>query len=85
MPTHSPQPMPFVDLMDVLNQAIHNLAMAEMNQYKLTPREGEIWLLRRLGHSYKEISGTLYISVNTVRKHLKNIYAKRKQFLDIDG
>jgi DNA-binding NarL/FixJ family response regulator len=42
----------------------------------LTPREEEILALLASGCLYKEISGRLDISLNTVRTHLKNIYEK---------
>ncbi len=46
------------------------------NRYGLTERELEV--LKRLskGYSTKAISGDLDIAFNTVRSHLKNIYAK---------
>ncbi len=67
------------------NQSLQNLAIAEAIKYKLTPREAEIWLLRRLGHTYKDITTQLYISLNTVKKHLKNIHAKQEAVLDQAG
>jgi DNA-binding CsgD family transcriptional regulator len=41
-----------------------------------------VWVLRRTNHSYDDIALALYITVNTVKRHLKSIYAKRKQVLD---
>ena len=64
-------------------QSIQNLAIAEVDHYGLTPREAEVWLLRRLNYSCKDIADELYISLNTVKKHLKNIYAKRQMVLDM--
>ena len=58
------------------------LATLEMLRYGLTPRERQVWMLRRSGHSYQEIANTLYISVDTVKRHLKNIYAKRQEVLE---
>lgn len=43
---------------------------------KLTPREQEILKLLATGCLYKEISGTLGISFNTVKTHLHIIYEK---------
>jgi DNA-binding CsgD family transcriptional regulator len=60
------------------NQAIQNTALAEAKKYDLTPREAEVWLLRRSHHSYKEIAAKLFITVNTVKKHLKSVYAKQQ-------
>ena len=57
-------------------QFAQNLAIAAIDKYGLTPREAEVWLLRRANYTYKEIAAQLYISLNTVKKHLKNIHAK---------
>jgi DNA-binding CsgD family transcriptional regulator len=62
-------------------QDMENLAIADINKYDLTPREAEVWLLRQTKHSYKEIAAKLYITINTVKKHLKNIYAKQQEYL----
>jgi DNA-binding CsgD family transcriptional regulator len=59
------------------SQSIQNLALAEVDRYQLTPREAEVWFLYRANHSYKAIAQTLNISINTVKKHMKNIHAKR--------
>ena len=44
--------------------------------FNLTPREIEIleWLVR--GNSYKMIADKSFISIDTVKKHLQNIYHK---------
>jgi len=60
------------------HQTTQNLAIAEADQYGLTPREADVWLLRRANHSHKEIAARLHISLNTVKKHMKNIQAKRE-------
>ncbi|NEQ30669.1 MAG: helix-turn-helix transcriptional regulator [Leptolyngbya sp. SIO4C5] len=57
-------------------------AVAEAQRFQLTPRESEVWQLKRSNYNYEEIADQLYISVNTVKKHIKNIYAKRNQTLD---
>lgn len=46
------------------------------NQYNLTERELEVLQLLSKGHSTKVISDKLDIAFNTVRSHLRNIYAK---------
>ena len=65
-------------------QSLQNMAIAEIQKYDLTSREAEVWLLYRANHSYKEIADELYITLNTVKKHMKNIHAKRKVALDIE-
>jgi DNA-binding CsgD family transcriptional regulator len=65
-------------------QAHRDRAISESNQYGLTDREAEVWILRRSGYSYQAIADQLYITVNTVKKHCKNIYAKQKAYLDVD-
>ena len=57
-------------------------ALLESVQYNLTPRERDVWLLRRANHSYEEIASKLFIAVNTVKRHLKSIHAKRKLVLE---
>ena len=59
------------------NQSTQNLAIADAKKYGLTRRETEIWLLRRANYSSTEIADKLYISINTVKKHLKNIHIKQ--------
>ncbi|MGJ3249121.1 MAG: helix-turn-helix transcriptional regulator [Elainellaceae cyanobacterium] len=56
----------------------HERAIANLTHYNLTPREMEVWLLRQANYSYKEIATELFITLNTVKKHMKNIYAKLK-------
>lgn len=53
---------------------------AERQKYGLTPREAEVWLLRRANCTYKAIASQLHITVDTVKKHMKSIYAKRNTF-----
>lgn len=43
---------------------------------KLSLREQEILQYLSKGYRYKEISGFLFISIETVRKHIHNIYEK---------
>lgn len=46
------------------------------NEYNLTQREKEILQQLVNGLSYKKIAETLFISIDTVRSHIKNIYHK---------
>lgn len=45
-------------------------------EYKLTPREIEVLTRLAEGNNYNEIADVLYISVDTVRHHIRNIYNK---------
>lgn len=60
-------------------QSTQHRAIADVQQYGLTPRQAEVWLLYCMGNSCREIASELYISVNTVKKHLKDIHLKRQQ------
>lgn len=53
-----------------------NESTKEKNDFNLTKREGEILQELVNGLSYKKISEKLFISLDTVRSHIKNIYQK---------
>ena len=63
-------------------QTNQSMAISEARKYALTERETQVWLLRRANYSYQEIADELYITINTVKKHLKNIYAKQQISVD---
>ncbi len=65
------------------NQAAQGLAIAEAQTWKLSPRETEVWLRRRASNSRKQIAIALYITEDTVKKHLKNIQIKRQLYIDM--
>jgi DNA-binding NarL/FixJ family response regulator len=44
--------------------------------FDLTGREKEVLTLLVNGHSYKMVAASLFISIDTVRSHIKNIYEK---------
>lgn len=48
----------------------------QTNEYSLSDREKEVLNLLVEGYSYKMISGNLFISLDTVRSHIKKIYEK---------
>ncbi|EKQ70846.1 response regulator containing a CheY-like receiver domain and an HTH DNA-binding domain [Leptolyngbyaceae cyanobacterium JSC-12] len=50
----------------------------QQKKYDLTDREAEIWMLLRQENTYQEIAQKLQISLNTVKTHVKNVYAKRR-------
>ncbi len=59
-------------------QAITNLVLDEADRYGLTPREKDVWLLQHNNYTYKQIAAELGITPNTVKKHMRSIYAKKK-------
>ncbi len=61
-------------------QSLKNVALSEAYKYHLTKREAQIWSLYRAAFSYKQIAEQLFITVNTVKKHIKNIRAKQQRF-----
>jgi len=60
-------------------QAIANIVLEEADRYGLTRREKEVWLLQHNGSTYKQIAEQLGITPNTVKKHVRSIYAKKKK------
>ena len=64
-----------------LQKSSQNIADYNANKYGFTDREAEVWSLRLANYSYKEIAQQLYITTNTVKKHMKNIYAKQQSHL----
>jgi hypothetical protein len=74
----APDPCLLVSLENKTRSACAS-AQLEAIQYNLTPRERAVWMLRRANRTYDEIAQELYITVNTVKRHLKSIYAKRKE------
>ncbi len=55
-----------------------NRSLAKLYQDNFSDREKEVWQLRVQGYSYQEIADKLYITINTVKKHVKNIRAKQR-------
>jgi DNA-binding NarL/FixJ family response regulator len=55
---------------------LQQLPQPEENKYELTAREKDILSSLSKGNSYKLIAIEFYISVDTVRTHIKNIYQK---------
>jgi DNA-binding CsgD family transcriptional regulator len=59
-------------------RSLENLVNTESVLYHLTPREKAVWLLYRMNQSYQDIAKILYISANTIKKHLKSIRSKQR-------
>ena len=53
-----------------------NLSGKVESDVRLTERETEILSGLAEGHSYMSVAGKLFISVDTVRYHIRNIYRK---------
>lgn len=56
-------------------------ALLDSVRFGLTSRETEVWILRSINYSYEEVAAELFITLNTVKRHLKSIYAKRREVL----
>jgi DNA-binding NarL/FixJ family response regulator len=53
-----------------------DLAIPRENQFGLSHRETEVLHLLTSGYSYKMIAHKCYISIDTVRSHIKKVYEK---------
>lgn len=51
-------------------------ALPENPRNELSKREKEVLQLLSKGYAYKEIASSLYLSIETVRTHIRNIYDK---------
>uniref|UniRef100_A0A832M2H3 LuxR family transcriptional regulator n=1 Tax=Oscillatoriales cyanobacterium SpSt-402 TaxID=2282168 RepID=A0A832M2H3_9CYAN len=71
-----------VVLLEDRRQSLQNQAIAETILYDLTPRQAEVWLLYRAGFKYQQIAAELYITQNTVKRHLKDIRMKQRMAMD---
>lgn len=65
--------------MEDCDESLKNQTLLEIKKYGFTSREAEVWSLKRTHHSYKQIAAKLFISENTVKKHIKNINLKRRE------
>lgn len=59
----------------MLQQAPQQAVVVQGNDI-LSEREQEVLALIAKGHSNKEIAAQLFVSENTVKKHINNIYSK---------
>lgn len=65
-------------LLEDCDEALRESLWIDRQKYDLTDREAEIWMLLRQEYTYQEIADILQISLNTVKTHVKNVYAKRR-------
>ncbi len=68
-------------LLENCNEALMEDLWIDRQKYDLTDREAEIWMFLRQEYAYQEIADILQISLNTVKTHVKNVYAKRRSAL----
>jgi DNA-binding CsgD family transcriptional regulator len=68
-------------ILEDYQRTIRNKVLSDAVLFNLTRRETEVWKLRLQCAGYSEISVALEISENTVKKHIKNILAKRRAHL----
>lgn len=76
-PDDRPTPC-FLVVMEDRQETGRRAAAAEIRKFNLTPREAEVWVWRRTGLTYNEIAKKLFVTIDTVKKHLKSIYAKQE-------
>jgi len=72
-----PDPLVFISLEGPCQSQL-TLDPADIQDYGFTPREQEVWQLWKANYTYKEIAAKLFISRDTVKKHLRNIRAKSR-------
>ncbi|MGF1522931.1 MAG: helix-turn-helix transcriptional regulator [Leptolyngbyaceae cyanobacterium] len=75
--TDTGQPTCIVITLEDRQAIAYQRALFDAQRYHLTPREMEVWELSLLGRSYAQTAQELFISLNTVKRHMKNIRAKR--------
>ncbi|MEZ4868552.1 MAG: LuxR C-terminal-related transcriptional regulator [Caldilineaceae bacterium] len=63
-------------LLEAMPQAPAKSAIALVDEERLSDRELDVLRLLAVGQSYKEIGEQLFLSLNTVQFHIKNIYGK---------
>lgn len=71
-----------VVLLEDCYESVKGQTIRETQKYGLTPRQAEVWILHRLGYRYREIASELHIALDTVKKHVKDIHAKQRRFMD---
>ncbi|HET9135706.1 MAG TPA: response regulator transcription factor [Candidatus Kapabacteria bacterium] len=60
----------------VQTQAVMAPALVPASDLGISPREVEVLKLIAAGHSNQEIADTLFLSLNTVKKHTSSIFRK---------
>lgn len=60
----------------VLNAFREKNKISNTNTFSLSKREQEVLELLTKGYSYKKIAADLFVSIDTIGSHIKNIYSK---------
>jgi DNA-binding NarL/FixJ family response regulator len=60
----------------VLNAFREKNKVSNTNTFSLSKREQEVLELLTKGYSYKKIAADLFVSIDTIGSHIKNIYSK---------
>jgi DNA-binding NarL/FixJ family response regulator len=63
-------------ILEMFNQLHEGREPKKREDYNLTEREKDVLQLMVKGYTYKKAAAELYISVETIRSHIKNIYEK---------
>lgn len=63
-------------IIEMFNQIHEGSETAKGEEYQLTDREKDVLQLMVKGYTYKMAAAELFISVDTIRSHIKNIYEK---------
>jgi DNA-binding NarL/FixJ family response regulator len=69
-------PMSSLIARKVINTFHKSKSLSESTEFDLTLREKQVLQSLGEGNNYQEISDSLFISVDTVRHHIRNIYRK---------
>lgn len=72
------QPPYILIMLENCNELLQEELRIERKKYDLTEREAEVWMLLRQEYSYQDVARLLQISLNTVKTHVKNVYAKKR-------
>ena len=65
------------EIVDRLESRLQEIELVVAKRYGLTKRETEVWRLQRGGLSYQQIAKKLFISLNTVKRHLQSVHGKQ--------
>lgn len=60
----------------IARKTVNHYAPKPVQESLLSPRENEVVKEIVAGKSYQMIADNLFVSINTVRTHIKNIYKK---------